>query len=247
MSNNPYRTLLTEMAAELDWSQQLLDEAFRMGNRKATHPLADRARVLLDQHSEPEGVSADEWDALGGRAWDKYRTVGHQGELFMDDSDFCNALDFVRSELAPWGHPTPQPPADGEVGVLVERLKELAHATTKENWREFDMRLPAEPLRDADLVLTRTADLLQRQRPQPVAVSERLPGAKDCALWPGDPEATPWCWAGKDIDAGWEWAQISMLGLGTDTLSRIIAGGGWTHWLPFNALPTPTPEATNDR
>jgi hypothetical protein len=75
--------------------------------------------------------------------------------------------------------------------------------------------------------------------PQPVAVSERLPGAKDCALWPGDPEVTPWCWAGKDIDGGWEWAQISMLGLGTDTLSRIIAGGGWTHWLPANALPIP--------
>jgi hypothetical protein len=75
--------------------------------------------------------------------------------------------------------------------------------------------------------------------PQPVAVSERLPGAKDCALWPGDPEVTPWCWAGKDIYGGWEWAQISMLGLGTDTLSRIIAGGGWTHWLPANALPTP--------
>jgi hypothetical protein len=75
--------------------------------------------------------------------------------------------------------------------------------------------------------------------PQPVAVSERLPGAKDCALWPGDPEATPWCWAGKYIDGGWEWAQISMLGLGTDTLSRIIAGGGWTHWLFANALPLP--------
>ena len=82
-----------------------------------------------------------------------------------------------------------------------------------------------------------------RPTPQPVAVSERLPGAKDCALWPSDPEATPWCWAGKDIDGGWEWAQISMLGLGTDTLSRIIAGGGWTHWLPSSALPTP--EATN--
>jgi hypothetical protein len=74
---------------------------------------------------------------------------------------------------------------------------------------------------------------------QAVAVSERLPGAKDCALWPGDPEVTPWCWAGKDIDGGWEWAQISMLGLGADTLSRIIAGGGWTHWLPANALPIP--------
>ena len=48
MSNNPYRTLLTEMAAELYWSQQLL-----MDNRNATHPLADRARVLMDSRETP--------------------------------------------------------------------------------------------------------------------------------------------------------------------------------------------------
>jgi hypothetical protein len=135
----------------------------------------------------------------------------------------------IRAVLAT--HSTPQPPADGEVAELVEWVGK------DRQW--LDLR------RDVKDRILRIADLLQRQRPQPVAVSERLPGAKDCALWPGDPEATPWCWAGKDIDGGWEWAQISMLGLGTDTLSRIIAGGGWTHWLPANALPTPTPEATN--
>jgi hypothetical protein len=128
-------------------------------------------------------------------------------------------------------HSTPQPPADGEVAELVEWVGK------DRQW--LDLR------RDVKDRILRIADLLQRQHLQPVAVSERLPGAEDCALWPGDPEATPWCWAGKDIDGGWEWAQISMLGLGTDTLSRIIAGGGWTHWLPANALPTPTPEATN--
>ena len=48
--NNPYHAMLAEMAAELDWSQQRL-----MGNRTATHPLADRARVLLAQ-PEPEEV-----------------------------------------------------------------------------------------------------------------------------------------------------------------------------------------------
>jgi hypothetical protein len=67
--------------------------------------LCIRADALLAQ-SEPEGVSADEWDALVERAWDKYKTVGHQGELFMYDSDFGNALDFVRKELAPPPHPT---------------------------------------------------------------------------------------------------------------------------------------------
>ena len=73
---------------------------------------------------------------------------------------------------------------------------------------------------------------------RPIPVSERLPGEKDCAPWPGEPEATPWCWAGKRIDDGWEWAQISMLGR-ANSLSWCIAGGGWSHWLPANAIPFP--------
>ena len=118
---------------------------------------------------------------------------------------------------------TPQPPADGEVGVLVERLKELAHATTKENWREFDMRLPAEPLRDADLVLTRTADLLERQHLQPVAVSERLPGAEDC-----DEQGR--CWWGFEETDDYEpcWTLRKMHGIPFSS----------TRFIPANALPT---------
>jgi hypothetical protein len=73
----------------------------------------------------------------------------------------------------------------------------------------------------------------------PIPVSERLPGPEDCAPWPGEPKATPWAWAAKCVDNEWEWVQLSMLGLGSDALARIIAGGGWTHWLPFNALPLP--------
>lgn len=80
-------------------------------------------------------------------------------------------------------------------------------------------------------------------RPAPIAVAERLPGPGDCAPWPDDScsAAVPWCWAAKEVDGGWEWTQLSMLGLGTDTLGRIIAGGGWTHWLPWWALPLPAP------
>jgi hypothetical protein len=63
---------------------------------------------------------------------------------------------------------TPQPPADGEVGELVEWLQEHEAMTCAID----DI---AESRRYA-----RTADLLQHQRPQPVAVSERLPGAEDC-------------------------------------------------------------------
>ena len=71
------------------------------------------ARALL---AEPvaEGPSADEWDALVKRAWDEYETVGYLGERFMYDSDFCNALDFVRRELARWGRPAAAPVPVGE-------------------------------------------------------------------------------------------------------------------------------------
>ena len=67
---------------------------------------------------------------------------------------------------------------------------------------------------------------------QPVPVSERLPGAKDC-----DADGLCWWWS-RDITA---WC-----------LCFAAAGdlSEWTHWLPHWALPVPTPanttpEATN--
>ena len=65
-----------------------------------------------------------------------------------------------------------------------------------------------------------------RPTPQPVAVSERLPGA--ALSWWYEPD--------EDDDEGYG---------GTWTLLRIRgATYTYTHWLPANALPTP--EATND-
>jgi hypothetical protein len=91
-------------------------------------------------------------------------------------------------------------PAEGEVATIAARLKELSRAVTEQRWQEFSMRVPAEPLRDADLVIDRAAALLERhQPPQPVAVGERLPepnrkvlahyfnelgkGRTICAIW----------------------------------------------------------------
>jgi hypothetical protein len=69
----------------------------------------------------------------------------------------------IRAVLAT--HSTPQPPADGEVAELVEWVGK------DRQW--LDLR------RDVKDRILRIADLLQRQRPQPVAVSERLPGANE--------------------------------------------------------------------
>ena len=194
--------------------------------------LCVRARALLAQ-PEPEGVSADEWDALVGRAWDKYRTVGHQGELFMDDSDFCNALDFVRSELAPWGHPTPQPPADGEVAA--SELVDLAH----------ELRKASEYLRagcgwnKAVEAIERAIELIEGgvlQRLAPVAVSER-PWERDGWC---DEQGRCWAWHPFDPEndeTGDYWSRIPW--------HWIDDIGIWSHCLPASALPTPTPEAPN--
>ena len=71
------------------------------------------------------------------------------------------------------------------------------------------------------------------QCPQPVAVSERLPGAEDCIKRGND----HWCWGQErslltgQASARWRLMRVSAL---TDEA---------VNWLPFNALPTPTPEA----
>jgi hypothetical protein len=62
-----------------------------------------------------------------------------------------------------------------------------------------------------------------RPTPQPVAVSERLPGPDDC------------------LDEGWAWFFNQRIGWRQAVLP---VSTGYTHWLPANALPTP--EATNE-
>jgi hypothetical protein len=68
----------------------------------------NRALAALAQ-PEPEGPTDEEWEALKERAWDRYRTVGYQGELFIYDRDFDTALDDVRQKLAHYAHPTIEP------------------------------------------------------------------------------------------------------------------------------------------
>ena len=66
--------------------------------------------------------------------------------------------------------------------------------------------------------------------PQPVAVSERLPGPEDC-----DEQGRCWM-CGK---VGGDWRLISTINSGIRRLTYCFS-----HWLPANALPTP--EALDD-
>jgi hypothetical protein len=81
--------------------------------------------------------------------------------------------------------------------------------------------------------------------PKPVPISERLPGAEDCAPWPDEQDATWWCWlAREDADCeAWEWSQVSAQEVDRQSLMGDIGGGGWLYWLPYWALPLPASEA----
>jgi len=97
----------------------------------------------------------------------------------------------------------PAPPAEGEVGELVKRLRDWHTISTLEE-------------------RARAAELLQRQHPAPVPVSERLPGDQLC--WWYEPD--------EEDGYGGRW-----------TLLRIRGGTGtYTHWLPAHALPLPAPQ-----
>jgi hypothetical protein len=66
-------------------------------------------REAIPQAPEPEGVTDEQWDAIKERLWDKYETVGYQGERFMYQGDFDTALDVARKDLARWALPTIEP------------------------------------------------------------------------------------------------------------------------------------------
>ena len=101
-----------------------------------------RVRALLDQ-PVAEVPTDEDLDAF------------IYGFFFEDDWYYNTEMErgLARAVLAKWGHPTPHPPAAGEVAELVRWL--LAHAD--------------EHTEEPDGPYTRAADLLQHQHPQPVA------------------------------------------------------------------------------
>lgn len=139
---------------------------------------ADRARRPAPQ-PEPEGLELTDEELVElervardlqwcARGWEpKAMLVGNVRASEIEE--LCSAF------LARWGHPTPQPPADGEVAELVAWLRLNAEEYASDGCPN-----------SADH-FTRAAELLQRQHPQPVPVAERPPGPKDC------------------LDEGWAW------------------------------------------
>ena len=166
------------------------------------------------------------------------------------DGDLIPAIEYA---IARWGRPTPQPPADGEVGEVGEWLRAFAKAERRDGRlagaqslvraAKFLQRfaspiyLVLDPSPEALASLKSAGPGIIEAMPaertvlvpaaQPVAVSERLPGAEDC-----DEQGR--CWLGGDQ-------------LATGFPTWILGYPAWASrfpgvhycWLPFNALPLP--------
>ena len=129
--------------------------------------------------------------------------------------------------------PTPQPPVDGEVAELVEWLRAGAPLSFNESWRPRLTRAADLLLQDQHLLGLCAKELNclmeQRQRPQPVAVSER-PWERDGWC---DEQGRCWWTANKPGPLPPVWWMVSIPQSCTDGIM-----------LPANVLATP--EDTND-
>ena len=157
------------------------------------------------------------------------------------DGDLIPAIEYA---IARWGRPTPQPPADGEVGEVGEWLRAFAKAERRDGRlagaqslvraAKFLQRfaspiyLVIDPSPEALASLKAAGPGIIEAMPaertllapvaQPVAVSERLPGPEDCEA--GE------CWAWDTAAESWNRTHYALC-------------NHFTHWLPANALPTP--------
>jgi hypothetical protein len=125
----------------------------------------------------------------------------------------------IAAELAEPEPVAPEPPADGEVAELVAWLRDRADSTS---FAHAARRI----IRVADLL-----ECLPQPEPEPVgpvAVSERLPGSKDC-----NENGRVWAWRPfdpEDDEISDLWELIP---------SRWLDKSHWTHWLPAHAIPLP--------
>ena len=236
---NPYRAMCAELIDDLemsDWPSKL-KETFR----------ADiaRARALLAQ-AVAEGPTDEELLRVAATGIEPYEISGITPGEYEPETECAveaygsELIAFAREVLHRWGRPTPQPvaegPADGEVAAALIELR-----STVMGLDQMKMYVAAQRVK-------RAAELLQRQHPQPVAVSKRLDWRRPNALPTPQPVAASERLPGpEDCDEqGRCWVFDDQLGLPSWTLIR-VQGGSLApdmYWLPAHALPTP--EATND-
>jgi hypothetical protein len=122
---------------------------------------------------------------------------------------------------APWSYlapaqPEPAAPTDDEIDALVICIQALPAPSADD--------LALQSIDQGRGMVRQALARFGRLTLNPIPVSKRLPGAEDC-------DAHGWCW-------------VLYTSYGTWTLEPPLDRNrqpcGWTHWLPFHALPLPT-------
>jgi len=170
--------------------------------------------------------------------------LDHYRQLLMDDRRETHAL--AAEARAALAQPEPEPaPTDEAIMELMPQQMRDDLANAARALAGFD-RANVKAAGAMRIILNRhavdhvRAVLARWGRPaiQPVPVSERLPGAKDC-----NAEGRCWFWhpghKQDDFIDGWILLDPKWAGSRRDSDDSLI----YTHWLPHHAIPTPE---TND-
>ena len=148
----------------------------------------------------------------------------------MTDPDYRAMCAELADALAEWrlGGGPPEDTADAD---LIERARALLAQPVAEGLTEIALQMLGT-IESMGLIIPEITDTIRkaleqgrRPTPQPVAVSERLPGPEDC-----DEQGR--CWMFGYVEG--DWRLISATNSGIPKLKYCFS-----HWLPANALPTP--------
>ena len=170
--------------------------------------------------------------------------LDHYRQLLMDDRRETHALAAEARAALAQPEPEPAPTDEAIMELMPQQMRDdLAYAARA--LAGFD-RANVKAAGAMRIILNRhavdhvRAVLARWGRPaiQPVPVSERLPGAKDC-----NAEGRCWFWhpghKQDDFIDGWILLDPKWAGSRRDSDDSLI----YTHWLPHHAIPTPE---TND-
>jgi hypothetical protein len=214
---------MTDFRAEL---QQLLSAVheLRIEGGEPKHgqfrTAMDRARAAL---AEPKPTFDEDWEMLKEQLWYKWKTKGYQGEEFMYDSNFDQAMDEARTALA----------EGAGVGVTDDATEEVAKVIYEAMRFDRDYDTPRwsgggnsdaqdEARKAARAILARYGT-----HPRPIPVAERLPTEADC-----DAEGRCWWWYAETMHfcGYWQWE--------ADAPERDMDNQP-AAWLPAAAIPLP--------
>lgn len=172
---NDHHALITQLCDELDHNRRCL-----LDDRRVTHPLADRARAVLDR-PEPEGLTDDKLMDIA-RATGLVYCMGKGGfaSRYQEDTDItAEVLAFARAALAADGPAVP----DGRepASVVGEPSDEELLATLDKATATFPPRHPeAEALNAVEyplkLELRKARAVIARYGHQPAPPAEPEPG-----------------------------------------------------------------------